>query len=247
MTTLQDERVPRRNDNDPFRRLGEGGGRAPGESVQAQTQELLVESWGGRPTSSQRDPFLGRLARRNPRRIPPGVSIDAEGMITADEMESAAERLLDGGVGLGPRVQRVPASPEAKQSAIESLVNSNSYRQGEMSPEEIMMRSIGLNGRGYEPGPSDERLLARIMFAESSNVPEDYEAIGWTTVNRVGDRRFRPTLEGVLRQPLSTQSWKKAAVREAESISGGFRLIRRRSPAPTAHPGSAPPASPRAS
>jgi spore germination cell wall hydrolase CwlJ-like protein len=91
-----------------------------------------------------------------------------------------------------------------------------------MSPEEREARAAGLNGRGYEPGENDQNLLARIIFAESAGIPDDYEAIGWSIVNRIGDRRWRPTLEGVVVQPQQFDSvesdtplWRGSATPEA--------------------------------
>ena len=58
-----------------------------------------------------------------------------------------------------------------------------------------------LNGKGYTPKPDDANLLARIIYAESLSNPEDFAAIGWATVNRVGVRQHGMTLDGVLRKP----------------------------------------------
>jgi hypothetical protein len=54
-------------------------------------------------------------------------------------------------------------------------------------------------------GPGDEQLLARMIYAETSNIPEDSPAVGWTMVNRVGDRAFGATLTDVLRQKNAYQ------------------------------------------
>jgi len=66
---------------------------------------------------------------------------------------------------------------------------------------EKMRRGGGVNGWGYMPSAADRELLARIIYAESFTTPEDDAAIGWATVNRVGQPGFADTLEGVLRQP----------------------------------------------
>ena len=63
------------------------------------------------------------------------------------------------------------------------------------------IRRHGINGYGYVPTAEDRNLLARIIYGESLTIPEDFEAIGWATVNRVNRRSYRRTLEGVLRQP----------------------------------------------
>jgi hypothetical protein len=55
-----------------------------------------------------------------------------------------------------------------------------------------------LNSHGYIPDPLDENLLARMIFAEGGNIPEDFDAVGWSIVNRVGKREFGMTLHDVL-------------------------------------------------
>jgi hypothetical protein len=64
----------------------------------------------------------------------------------------------------------------------------------------------GLNGKGYVPKPEDANLLARIIYAESLSNPEDFEAIGWTTVNRVGERQHGMTLDGVVNRRNAFES-----------------------------------------
>jgi HK97 family phage portal protein len=64
----------------------------------------------------------------------------------------------------------------------------------------------GLNGKGYVPKPEDANLLARIIYAESLSNPEDFEAIGWTTVNRVGERQHGMTLDGVINRRRAYES-----------------------------------------
>jgi hypothetical protein len=59
-------------------------------------------------------------------------------------------------------------------------------------------RAPGLNGKGYVPADGDANLLARIMYAESLSNPEDFAAIGWATVNRVGERQHGATLHAVI-------------------------------------------------
>jgi hypothetical protein len=57
-----------------------------------------------------------------------------------------------------------------------------------------------LNSHGYIPQAGDENTLARIIYAESSNTPSDMPAIGWSVVNRVGDREFGKTMDDVINQ-----------------------------------------------
>jgi HK97 family phage portal protein len=62
----------------------------------------------------------------------------------------------------------------------------------------VSYRSSGMNGKGYTPKAGDATLLARVIYAESLSNPEDFEAIGWATVNRVGERQHGSTLDGVV-------------------------------------------------
>ncbi|MDB5472002.1 MAG: hypothetical protein JWR84_3562 [Caulobacter sp.] len=54
--------------------------------------------------------------------------------------------------------------------------------------------------RGYTLETGDENLLARIIFAEAGQIPEDYEALAWATLNRIG-LDYRATLFDVLVDP----------------------------------------------
>ena len=57
-----------------------------------------------------------------------------------------------------------------------------------------------LNNWGYRPQLGDNTILARVMFAESDQTPNAYPGIGWSIVNRVGNREFEDTLSGVINQ-----------------------------------------------
>ena len=59
----------------------------------------------------------------------------------------------------------------------------------------------GLNGVGYFPQEGDADLLARIIYSESHEIPGDDEAIGWSTINRIGREGFQPTLIEALHAP----------------------------------------------
>lgn len=78
--------------------------------------------------------------------------------------------------------------------------NTDSVRN-KLLAQEKQRRSGELTGWGYRPTREDRELLARIIYAESFDTPEDDAAIGWATINRVGRPGFAGTLEGVLRQP----------------------------------------------
>lgn len=66
-------------------------------------------------------------------------------------------------------------------------------------------RSAGMNGKGYTPKAGDATLLARVIYAESLSNPEDFEAIGWSAINRVGERQHASTLDAVIRKPKAFQ------------------------------------------
>ncbi|HEY5410410.1 MAG TPA: cell wall hydrolase [Caulobacteraceae bacterium] len=81
---------------------------------------------------------------------------------------------------------------------------------------------IGSNG--YEPARGDENTLARMIYAEGLSTPDDFPAIGWSIVNRIGNPQYRPTLDGVLNQrkqyaiveagggpPGGSQQWRETA------------------------------------
>ncbi|MBL0115021.1 MAG: cell wall hydrolase [Sphingomonadales bacterium] len=70
----------------------------------------------------------------------------------------------------------------------------------------VSYRSAGVNGKGYTPKAGDAMLLARIIYAETLSNPEDFEAIGWTTVNRVGERQHGSTLDAVVNKPKAFES-----------------------------------------
>lgn len=60
----------------------------------------------------------------------------------------------------------------------------------------------GVNGLGYVPEPHDRTLLARMIFAESAAIPGDFEAVGWSILNRVNRAGYGALLKDVLYQPM---------------------------------------------
>jgi hypothetical protein len=56
-----------------------------------------------------------------------------------------------------------------------------------------------LGPNNYEPRPGDENLLARMIFAETGDIPKDSAAIGWSIMNRAGARGR--TLTDIMYQP----------------------------------------------
>lgn len=69
---------------------------------------------------------------------------------------------------------------------------------------------------GYNPAKGDESLLARVIYAEGAGTPDDFGALGWSVVNRVGAPGFGNTLNDVIHQPGQFTSVK----------GGGSRLWR---------------------
>ena len=65
---------------------------------------------------------------------------------------------------------------------------------------------FGIGRHGYRPAQGDENLLARMIFAEGSNTPEDFPALAWATVNRIGAREFGGALRQVVDQKNGFQS-----------------------------------------
>lgn len=62
-----------------------------------------------------------------------------------------------------------------------------------------------IGSHGYTPMPEDENTLARLIFAEGG-ASEDFPAIGWSIVNRVGLAKFGKTLKDVGKQPQAFSS-----------------------------------------
>ena len=61
-------------------------------------------------------------------------------------------------------------------------------------------------------------LLARVIYAESLSNPEDFEAIGWATVNRVGERQHGPTLDVVVHKPKAFEILKVGGAPNGDSL-----------------------------
>jgi hypothetical protein len=98
-----------------------------------------------------------------------------------------------------------PGINEAIAQSVIKQVGRSQFFLDEQIAREKMRGSGELNAWGYRPTRDDRELLARIIYAESFNTPEDDVAIGWATINRVGRPGFANTLEGVLRQPRAFQ------------------------------------------
>ena len=113
-------------------------------------------------------------------------------------------RVVVGPAGRGQvELNENPASRAGAPSIFEPAINQTEEvrRRYGRALEEVAAReklAEGLNGVGYFPGPGDANLLARIIYAESHEIPGDDEAIGWSTVNRIGREGYQPTLNDVL-------------------------------------------------
>lgn len=104
-----------------------------------------------------------------------------------------------------------PLSADELQVFKEQQLGADSHRPGLKSPQERFV-DAEVEGEKRTPPrglaglkPTDETTLARMIFAESARIPEDHAAIGWSIVNRVGDREFGATLDDVLNQKNAYQ------------------------------------------
>jgi hypothetical protein len=96
----------------------------------------------------------------------------------------------------------------------------------------------------YTPQPTDRTLLARMIFAETGEIPQDSVAVGWSMINRAGDRAYGKTLADVMNRhdqfdfapgdlggPKGSGQWQKSAIRPRSS-----RAMRLPGPWPTGRP-----------
>jgi spore germination cell wall hydrolase CwlJ-like protein len=76
----------------------------------------------------------------------------------------------------------------------------------------------GLNGWGYTSrGEQDVHDLARIMYAEAFDVPEDMPAVGWVALNRTGRPGYGTTIAEVIHQPGQFEPVREGNRREVDS------------------------------
>jgi len=115
------------------------------------------------------------------------------------------------------------ADPRLPQAGGESFYTGLTPYQPD--PAASRMFRPGLNEHGYVPQAGDAGQLARVIYAEGSNTPQDMDALGWAVVNRVGDREFGPTLDAVIHKKNAFQSvqenskqWQDSA--EPETLTG---------------------------
>jgi hypothetical protein len=96
------------------------------------------------------------------------------------------------------------SDPQAPQANGEGFYNGLTPYQPD--PEARKLFQPRLNDHGYTPQPGDAGDLARIIYAEGSNTPQDMDALGWAVVNRVGDREFGPSMDAVIHKKNAFQS-----------------------------------------
>ena len=80
-------------------------------------------------------------------------------------------------------------------------VPENSY--SDPSSQNVVTNVDTAHPNPFRPKRSGEKWSSRwstTSYGETSDIPQDAAAIGWTMVNRVGDREFGATLTDVLRQ-----------------------------------------------
>ena len=118
-----------------------------------------------------------------------------------------------------PMTRQMATAPEPQgDPSFGAAIVQNSRRAAEEA-ERIRRATImkGVNGYGYLPPKSDHNLLARALFAEGANTPEDMEALAFTIGNRIRPRNSRrrgrelgTTLEEVLSAPGQFSFWPNA-------------------------------------
>jgi len=105
------------------------------------------------------------------------------------------------GISHGAAGQPDPRAPQASGEGF--YTGLTPYQPDPGAPR---MFRPGLNEHGYTPQPGDAGNLARVIYAEGSNTPQDMDALGWAVVNRVGDREFGPTMDAVIHKKNAFQS-----------------------------------------
>ena len=90
--------------------------------------------------------------------------------------------------------------------------------RAETARHQAALREKGLNGWGYSSrGSQDVHDLARIMYAEAYDVPEDMPAVGWVVLNRSGRTGYRPTITDVIHQPGQFEPVREGNARGGDS------------------------------
>jgi len=79
--------------------------------------------------------------------------------------------------------------------------SSSDAWQGLFAAPQFSLQSEFQSPSGYAPVAGDDNRLARILFAEGASTPEDYPALGWTIMNRVGQFGHGETLDDVIHKP----------------------------------------------
>jgi spore germination cell wall hydrolase CwlJ-like protein len=146
---------------------------------------LADRSYGRQPPSTDSSPFLPSLAPAL--RSPPMPQLPSPAVRAA-----AADELRKRGVN--PNADYYPS----ENDALANLARGRAAPSWDPAPQ---LPAPAIGQHGYQPAPGDENTLARIIYAEGSNTPEDYGALGWSVVNRIGASRHWKTLDDVVFDP----------------------------------------------
>ncbi|MGZ8337127.1 MAG: cell wall hydrolase [Allosphingosinicella sp.] len=125
--------------------------------------------------------------------------------LTAEDRRRAVELMLRGG-GPPPRLPLSTTQPDTRRR-IERMIGANRPDEGPQAvpgdppPAPAPASGAGLNDFGYVPVAEDVEQLAGLIYSEAESTPEDFVAVGWTAVNRVGRPGYGRTLRGVIHQP----------------------------------------------
>jgi muramidase (phage lysozyme) len=140
MYIFPDGQAPAPSGADPFAALGRSRSAQPAARPRGrQPWERMAEMMRARPAPTEPDPMVAEAARLHPSRVPPGVSIDPNGVMSTQKIDgSLASSWRNGGSPYGQR--RVGVDPAQQQYVIESLLDADSHAQGGVSPEEAAAR-----------------------------------------------------------------------------------------------------------
>lgn len=146
--------------------------------------------------SNRRDPmqelrnFLRRLD--DARQAPP----------TEADQRRAAQLLI----GAGEARPRLPLTRTLTQRDAEKMVAAAASRDGDTSRDPS------------EPYVDEEYELARLIYAESLGVPEDFAAVGSVVVNRMGRPEYGATVREVIHQPRQFEVVREGNPRGRDSV-----------------------------
>ena len=158
------------------------------------------------PPGGANTPFLPSLAPTLQPPLPPqSPSLGLQGA-AADELQ---KRLVD------PNADYYPS----ENDALANLARGRAAPSWDHVPTLNVPPSVTtgipplpgptIGSHGYRPAAGDENTLARLIFAEGGDTSDDFPAVGWSIVNRVGVREFGKTMNDVRDKDNGFQSVEK--------------------------------------